>query len=437
MPAEVVDVSSFATADTPSALRASGMAQGLIGSQILKIAADVRTLLRHGRQVCNLTVGDFDPKQFPIPERLRDAILDAYRRGETNYPPSNGVPELRDAVQRFTERELHLRYPLDSFIVASGARPVIYSVFRALVDPGDVVLFPVPSWNNDHYTQMSGAEPRIVACRAEDRFLPTRDALAPHLPHARLLCLNSPLNPSGTAFEPATLGDICDAVLAENRARAAAGRRPLFVLYDQIYWLLTTPGARHVTPVQLRPEMARWTVFVDGISKAFAATGLRVGWAIGPTDVMTRMASIIGHVGAWAPRAEQCATAVLLDDRAAVHEHVATMQDGILRRLSLLHAGLQGLRAEGLPVDSLPPTGTIYLTARFAPGARSPDGARLTTNEDVRRYLLDAAGFAVVPFQAFGVAADDGWFRLSVGAVSEADIEAALPRLATALRALR
>ena len=201
--------------------------------------------------------------------------------------------------------------------------------------------------------------------------------------------------------------------------------------------MLRFGGTTHVTPPELLPEMARYTVFIDGISKAFAATGLRVGWAVGPTDVIARMSAVVGHVGAWAPRAEQLATAALLDDEAGIHAYQATFKRHLESRLDLLHRGFQELKAAGLAADSIPPMGAIYLTARLHPfGRRTPQGALLTTNEEVRRYVLESAAIGMVPFQAFGADDDDGWFRLSVGAVSEADVDAALPRLAAALRAL-
>ncbi|NVB40444.1 aminotransferase class I/II-fold pyridoxal phosphate-dependent enzyme [Pseudenhygromyxa sp. WMMC2535] len=415
------------------------MAGGLVGSEILKIAADIRELGREGVEVCNLTVGDFDPGQFPIPTRLSEDIQDALAARQTNYPPSNGMLELREAVQRFYGRSLGLSYPVDSVLIASGARPCIYAAYRALVDPGETVAYPVPSWNNNHYCHMIGAKPLELVCGPKTRFLPTGDAVLEALPKARLLCLNSPLNPTGTAFDHRALQGICEAVLAENRRREQAGERPLYLLYDQIYWMLTFEGVEHLTPPQLIPELARWTIFVDGISKAFAATGVRVGWAVGPVDVIKRMSAILGHVGAWAPRAEQRATVGLLDDPEAIAEYHAGFKSGLLARLRGLYRGFAALAEDGLPVEAIPPMGAIYLTVRIAPfGKRTPDGELLETNEDVRRYLLDAARVGVVPFQAFGVGeSGQGWFRLSVGAVSEQDIAAALPRVAAALKALR
>jgi aspartate aminotransferase len=417
--------------------RVSEMAAGLIGSEILRIGAEIRALVASGRPVCNLTVGDFNPRYFPVPSRLTEALQAALRGGATNYPPASGILELRRAVAGFYERDLGLRYPAESVLIAGGARPVIYCIFETLCDPGDRVVYPVPSWNNNHYAYMARAVGVPVVCRAEDRFLPTRKDLTALLPGARLLCLNSPLNPSGTAFTREALLGICAAVLEENEGRARRGERPLYVMYDHIYWMLCYGDTVHVTPPELLPEMARYTLFVDGISKGFAATGLRVGWGVGPVDVISRMSAVLGHVGAWAPHPEQIATVALLNDPEAIREYEAGFHRELQRRLDLLHGGLQTMKGRGLPVDSIPPMGAIYLTARIHPfGRRVPGGGELRTNDDVRRWLLESAGIGVVPFQAFGSTEDEGWLRLSVGAVSIADIEAALPRLEDALRGL-
>jgi aspartate aminotransferase len=438
----VRDLSEFAAAPSPSSGmsigRVSTMASGLVGSEILKIAADIRELVRGGVEVCNLTVGDFDSAQFPIPQSLERGICDALAAGHTNYPPSNGLPELRSAVAKFYARKLGLGYGVDSVLIAGGGRPCIYAAYRALIDPGDIVAYPVPSWNNNHYCHMLGATDLQITCGVESSFLPTREAVLEVLPRARLLCLNSPLNPTGTAFDEQALRGICEAIVEENHRRERAGERPLYLLFDHIYWMLTFEGVEHYTPPQLVPEMARWTVFVDGISKAFAATGVRVGWAVGPVDVITRMSSTLGHVGAWAPRAEQFATVALLDDDAGNAEYYASFKANLLTRLRALHSGLRALRESGLPVDAISPMGAIYLTVRVHPfGKTTPGGKLLENNEDVRKYLLDAARVAVVPFQAFGTGdSGQGWFRLSVGAVSEQQIADALPRLADALRAL-
>ncbi len=431
------DLSAFVRTSAAPKDRVSPIAQKLVGSEILKIAAEIRGLIAQGKPVCNLTVGDFDPKQFPIPEVLRANITAAYAAHETNYPPSNGMPELRSAVQRFYARDLGLEVPIESILIASGARPVIYGIYRAVVAEGDEVVYPVPSWNNNHYVTMLAAKGVTVKCGPETRFLPTRESLLATLPTARLVCLNSPLNPSGTAMSRDMVRGISEAIVLENEKREKNGARPVYLMYDHIYWMLTAKGTTHVTPPELIPEMARYTIFVDGISKAFASTGVRVGWAVGPVDVIDRMSAILGHVGAWAPRAEQIATAKLLDDPAAIATYLAHLRSELALRLEALHDGFQKLKAQGLPVDSLSPEGAIYLTVRVHPfGKKNAAGKTLETNEDVRKHLLDAAGVGAVPFQAFGYPGDDGWFRLSVGAVSLRDIEDAMPRIAESLRSL-
>ncbi len=416
------------------ASRVSAMAEGMSGSEILRIAGEIRAMTEAGQRVCNLTVGDFSPTEFRIPRVLEREIAEALGRGETNYPPSNGIASLREAISRFYERSSGLRYTPASVVVTSGSRPGIYGTYRTLVDPGDRVIFAVPSWNNNHYCHLTGAVAVPVVTSSADAFLPTRELLEPVIRDARLIALNSPLNPTGTAFSPDALGGICDLVLEEN-ARRSASERPLYLMYDQVYWMLTFGDTRHVDPVSLRPDMAPYTIYVDGISKAFAATGVRVGWVAAPQDIATSMNHFLGHVGTWAPRAEQVATAKLLNAPNEVAEYSANLKTGVRQRLDALYAGILAMRADGLPVDATEPMGAIYLSARVAlNGKRTPDGQVLRTNDDVRRYLLKAAGFAVVPFQAFGVTEDTGWFRLSVGAVSMADIEQVLPILRQAIQ---
>jgi aspartate aminotransferase len=403
--------------------RVSRLSQSLRHSSILAIAAEVKALQKEGRKILDFTVGDFSSKQFPIPSELEKGTVAALEAGETTYPPSVGIEALREAVRQFYRARLGLEFPIDSVLIASGARPAIYGVYRALVDPGERVVFPVPSWNNDYYCDMIGATQVTVECDARTRFLPTAEMLRPLVRGARLLALNSPLNPTGTVFDAKTLTDICDLVLEEN-ARRGPGERPLFVMYDQVYWMLTIGGAEHVNPLSLRPAISPYVVLVDAISKAFASTGLRVGWAVAPPDIIKPMNAIIGHVGAWAPRAEQVATAKLLGDAAAVDRFIDHMRDEVAKRLDAVYDSLTTLQREGLPVECVRPEGAIYVSARFAlHGMKTPDGAVIDTDEDVRRFLLNAAGLAAVPFNAFGAQGDNGWFRLSIGTVSVDQIE--------------
>ena len=198
--------------------------------------------------------------------------------------------------------------------------------------------------------------------------------------------------------------------------------------------MLTFGAATHASPVVLRPAMAPYTISLDAISKSFAGTGLRVGWVLGPPDVVRRMGDFLTHVGTWAPRPEQVATAALLSAGDAVSAYNRAFRDKLRSRLERLAQGLAALRERGLPVDCTTPGGAMYLSARFALAGRPrPGGGVFATNEDIRVYLLDEADFAAVPFQAFGVPDDTGWFRLSVGAVSEEAIERVLPKLAAAV----
>jgi len=409
----------------------------LEGSAILKIAGEIRQRVATGERVCNLTVGDFDPRQFRIPALLEQGISQALARGETNYPPSTGLPSLRDAVLAYYERSLGLRYPVESVLVTAGSRPGVYGTYCTLVDPGDRVVYPAPSWNNNYYCHMVGAVADPVMTEPEEAFMPSAEVLSPHLRGARLLALNSPLNPCGTAFNADSLGAICDLVLEEN-ARRSRTERPLYVLYDQVYWQLTFGDTVHVDPVTLRPEMARYTIFIDGISKAFAATGVRVGWVVGPTDVIEAMNNFLGHVGTWAPRAEQVATAALLLHEDAIADFKAQLIAGVRARLDALYDGIIALKAHGHAVDAITPQGAIYLSARFnLYGKTTREGTLLRTSEDIRGWLLRESGLAVVPFHAFGAEGETGWCRLSVGAVSVEDIAWALPRLGAGLASLR
>jgi aspartate aminotransferase len=418
---------------TGSAPRPSALAGSLIGSEILKIAADVRALAADGRDICNLTVGDFAPSEFRIPPQLERGIVDALHRGETNYPPSDGILPLREAVRALYARELGFTPELKSIIVTGGSRPGIYATYRSLVDAGDRVVYPAPSWNNNHYVHLVSGVKVPVACDASTRFMPTRASLEPVVHGARLIALCSPQNPTGTAFTADELRDICELVVEEN-ARRGDEERPLFLMYDQVYWTLTFGDTRHVHPIGVCPEVAPYTIYVDGISKSLAATGVRVGWIVAPPDLAGPMSGLLGHVGAWAPRAEQSAVASFLVDDAAMRAYREAMVAGVRTRLDLLFQGIESMRAAGLPVAAIAPEGAIYLSAKFAlQGRVAPDGTRLDSDEAVRRHLLRAAGVAIVPFQAFGVAEDTGWFRLSVGAVSPEQIARMLPRLRDAL----
>jgi len=417
-------------------MKLSHLSETLIGSEIVKLGADIREKIRQGDKIYNFTVGDFDPSIFPIPKELEDAVVEAYRRHFTNYPAAEGNLDLRDAIAAFTRDTEGLSYQNTEILVASGGRPLIYAVFRAICDAGDKVIYAVPSWNNNHYTHFVGGEHVVVEATEANKFMPTAADIAPHIKGATLIALCSPQNPTGTTFRQEDLEAICDLVLAENKTRGADEKK-LYLMYDQMYWHLTYGDITHYNPVSLRPEMREYTIFIDAISKVFAATGVRVGWSFGPATIISKMKAILTHVGAWAPMAEQKAVAYYLGNRAAIDRFLTHFKGEVSERLTRIYNGLTGLKKEGLPVDAIAPEAAIYLTIKIdAVGKTTADGKKLDTQADVTAYILNDAKLAVVPFYAFGASRQSAWYRLSVGTCKKEEIDAMISQLRKALQQL-
>jgi aspartate aminotransferase len=415
----------------------SVLAQNLRGSEIIRISGEINELKKQGQNIANLTIGDFDSNIYPIPAKLKQLIIDAYNHNQTNYPPADGVLELRQSVSEFIKKHYDLDYPTNQLLVSGGSRPLIYSIYLALVDPGDTVVFPAPSWNNNHYCDLTGANGIAVQTTAENNFMPTADELRPHLKGATLLALCSPLNPTGTMFSKQNLEEICDLVIEENKTRGA-GEKPLYILYDQIYSQLTFGTHQHYNPVSLRPELKDHVVFVDGASKCFAATGVRVGWGFGPAAIINNMKAIVGHMGAWSPKAEQVAMAAFLHDGDNVATYLEDLKSKIQQSLQALYDGFKQLKSEGFAVDAIEPMGAIYLTVKIDyTGKTTPDGDLIKNSADVNFYIIKAAGCALVPFSAFGTDDKQNWFRASVGASTLEDIKGMIPRIKSALEQLK
>lgn len=414
----------------------SKLAQNLIGSEIIKIGNQVNELKAQGAEIANLTIGDLDSNIYPIPAGLKQNIQKAYADNLTNYPPANGLLSLRKAVAKDIKSRWDLDYSPEDILVSGGSRPLIYATFKTIVDEGDKVVYAVPSWNNNHYAYLTSANAVELEVTPEDNFLPTADVITPHLEGAVLLALCSPLNPTGTMFTKEQLSEICEAVIAENKKRGE-GEKPLYLMYDQIYAMLTFGDSEHFNPVSLYPELRDYTIYIDGTSKCFAATGVRVGWSFGPTKVIDRMKALLTHVGAWAPKPEQQAVAEFLDNTPAVNEFVNDFKGKIAHSLEVLHAGIQEMKSKNFAVDSIKPMGALYLTIKLDyVGKTTEDGKVLKDSTDLVFYLIENAGVALVPFSAFGNSREMPWFRASVGACSVEDLQKMFPKLETALSKL-
>lgn len=417
-------------------LKVSKLAENIIGSEIIKLAAEVNEKIKQGEKIYNMTIGDFNPKEFPIPAELKQYIVDEYFADQTNYPAADGMLELRNAVSKLLKERGGLDYKNDEILIAGGARPIIYSIFKALVDANDTVIFAVPSWNNNHYTYLNFANPVVIEATPEQNFMPSAADIKPYIQKASLVALCSPQNPTGTVFSKEGLEEICDLILAEN-ARRSADEKPVYLMYDQIYWALTLGNTKHYDPVSLRPEMRPYTVFVDGISKSLAATGVRVGWSMGPKAIIDKMKAILTHVGAWAPKAEQLASAKYLNDLKIYDEFLIQQKTKIFDRLEGFYEGFMALKNEGFKVDAVAPQAAIYLTIKFGlHGMKTSDGKVLATTKDITKYILDEAKVAVVPFYAFGASDDSPWYRMSVGTCKLSDVEDVISNLRKALQKL-
>jgi aspartate aminotransferase len=414
----------------------SQLAETLIGSEIVKLGADIKAKMLQGEKIYNFTIGDFDSAIFPIPKALENEIVNAYRNLNTTYPPADGIMELRTAVAAFIQNREGLQFNTNEILIAAGGRPLIYAAYRAIVDKGEKVIYAVPSWNNNHYVHFTEGQHVVIESKKENNFMPAADEIKPHLKGASLLALCSPLNPTGTTFSKQELEAICDMVIEEN-AQRGAGEKKLYLLYDQIYWTLTYGKTVHYNPVSLRPAMKEYTIFIDGISKAFAATGVRVGWALGPEVLINKMKAINSHLGAWAPMAEQKATAIYLLQTNEVDTYFSHFKSEIAERLQRIYEGFQELKKEGFNVDAIAPQAAIYLTIQIdLAGKTSAEGKQLIDQADVTAYLLDEAKLAIVPFTAFGASAKSSWYRLSVGTCKKDEIDEMLNKLKAALQKL-
>lgn len=420
-----------------SAPKLSHLAETLSGSEIVKLGNAISERIRNGEKIYNLTIGDFDPAVFPIPTELEELIIESYRNRNTSYPAAEGVLDLRKSVAAFIKDWEGLDFDTSEIQIASGGRPLIYTLFKAIVDKGDKVIYGVPSWNNNHYAHLTDAEHCIIQCSPENDFMPTVEDVRKHISGTTLICICTPQNPTGTTLKKESLEAICDLILEEN-AKRGEGQKKCYLMFDQMYWTLTYGNTVHYNPLALRPAMKEYTIFIDGISKVFAATGVRVGWALGPSMVIAKMKAILSHVGAWAPMAEQKAVAKYLLQKENIQRYLQHFKAEIELRLRNIHDGFKSLQQKGYSVDAIAPQAAIYLTIKLdLTGKKTAEGNILEKQSDVTSYILAEAKLAVVPFSAFGAGANNPWYRLSVGTCKKEEIPEMLGKLEAALEKLK
>ena len=413
----------------------SKLAKGLVGSEIIKIAGQVNDKIKNGEKIYNLTIGDFDPKIFPIPNKLKDLIVHHLIKDETNYPPADGVLSLRKSVSDLLKRKFNLDYNTDEILIGGGARPMIYSLYRTLLDEGDKVIFSVPSWNNNHYCHLTESQQIVIETKPENGFMISASDIKPYIEEVTLITLCSPQNPTGTTIDTKRLKEICDLIVDENKLRV--GRKPVYLMYDQIYSELCL-NSEHINPVTINPEMKDYTIFIDGISKSLSATGVRVGWSFGPKSVISKMKSILTHVGAWAPKAEQLATSDFISDVESYDQFLSYQKEKISSKLNSLYHGLQTLKSEGLNIDVIKPEGAIYLSVKIdILDTVTSSGKVLENSQDITSYLIEEAKIAIVPFSAFGSSNRSPWFRISIGTFNESELSNIIDNLRKSIQQLK
>ena len=401
------------------------VASSMERSQILQIVAEVRSLESQGLTICNLTIGDFAPAEFSIPEGFAEQVHRSYVRNETNYPPSSGVQELREAIAKLYKRELNIDCDASWVCVASGARPPIYVAWRMFVGSGEKSVSFLPALNIGYYAHLNQSNHHFLPTSQESNFHPTVEQVRSILPDTQLLVLNTPLNPTGTMISEEVLRGICLAIVEENSRRKT---RPVMLMFDHVYWMLSHDSYKHVVPSALVPEVAPFVIYIDALSKNFTGTGLRVGWSVVHPSIQPKMATYLAHMGAWASRPEQHATAWLLGEASRYSEYRINLCRGVKDRLDVLYQAISQMQEKGLPISAIPPQGAIYLSVRF-----DLIGQGFQSNEEIRVWILQKARVAIVPFQAFDMPEDSGWFRLSVGTSSVSELKAAMGRIESLL----
>ena len=401
----------------------SHVGNNIVGSEIIKISQQIKEISKT-KKVQNLTIGDFDSSINPIPEKLKNYIVESYNENLTNYPLSAGQLNLRQSVSEYLKKRQGIDYNENEILVGGGVRPLIYTVYKALVNEGEGVIYPVPSWNNNHYSFLHGAVKQEIECKPENSFFPTASDIDMAInDKTSLICICSPQNPTGRVINPDVLKSICELVVNENNIRASqVGSRPLYLFFDQIYSDLTVEGS-FVHPLTLCPEIRDYLICVDGISKSLCATGIRVGWMFGPQDIIGKMTEIFSHIGAWAPKPEQNAVARYLNDYEDMVEFVKLKTNQYSDISTKICDKIQELKDAGFLIDYQRPEGGIYISIYLG------ESLSFSNIESYTKFLINRCNIGLVPFEYFGSKENKGWFRMSIGGVDPNNVEEILNSL--------
>lgn len=381
-------------------------------------AQKVRDLRAAGRDIVGLTIGEPD---FDTPPHVKRAVMAALERNETKYPPIFGIPQLREAVRRKFSRDNGLDFSVDQIMVGTGSKQILFNTLLATLETGDEVIIPAPYWISYlDMTLVADGTPVVVECGLENGFKITPAQLdAAITSRTKWLMINSPGNPSGAVYSRAELLALAEVLRRHPR---------VWILSDDIYEHLRFDGVEFCTMAQVAPDLAERTLTVNGVSKAYAMTGFRLGYAAGPRELINAMVKLQSQSTAGVNSLSQWAAVEALDGpQEFVAERAAAFEQRRDRLLDILKD------VPGITCDR--PQGAFYLFPRIAGliGRKTPDGQVLAAEQDVVLYLLEHAGVAVVQGAAYGMSPH---MRISIAYALDSVIEGG-QRIARAVGELR
>ena len=389
----------------------SFLGNNIVGSEIIKISQQIKEISKV-KSVLNLSIGDFNPRINPIPKELKNYIVESYTNDLTNYPMSAGELGLRKSISQYLKKKRNIDYSENEILIGCGVRPLIYTIFKTIINPQDIVMYPVPSWNNNHYSFLNDAIKKPIECKPENSFFPTYEDIKGKLDNVKLLCLCSPQNPTGRVIDRQNLKEICDEIVRVNKTK----QKKTYLFFDQIYSDLV-PNELFAHPLDVCPEIRDYLICVDGISKSLCATGVRVGWVFGPEFVIGKMTEIFSHIGAWSPKPEQNAVAKYFNEYELIGEFISNKINQYSEISDKICSKLDELKEKNYKIDYQKPEGGIYISIYIE------DSIHFDNVEDYTKFLIESCGVGLVPFEYFGTNKNRGWFRLSMGGIDLNNIE--------------